>query len=258
MANLTPNPHPVARTVVVTGTSSAIGLATAVELAKAGWNTVATRRNLERASALNDAAADAVRIRSQDPCRERGHRSRGQRFSRRVCGDGGSDRVRTSAGRESARCLRCRLTAALARDLKSPFIYAAARLHPRFSQGRTRSPLAFSSWRSLTDPVLLLHTLEATRFECSSSRPFRCWSSRLRHRVGDGICARPAVAATCRRVEPIYRYIPRIRTFVVRGARGFLPFVCGLRLSVECRELACSNSSSGTLPREIAPTSRVA
>jgi NAD(P)-dependent dehydrogenase (short-subunit alcohol dehydrogenase family) len=64
MANLTPNTHPVARTVVVTGTSSAIGLATAVELAKAGWNTVATRRNLERASALNDAAADAVRIRS--------------------------------------------------------------------------------------------------------------------------------------------------------------------------------------------------
>lgn len=50
---------PSPKTVLVTGTSSGIGLATAVALAKAGWNTVATMRNLERSSALTDAAAAA-------------------------------------------------------------------------------------------------------------------------------------------------------------------------------------------------------
>lgn len=59
MANPTRRSHSEGKTVLVTGTSSGIGLATAVALAKAGWNTVATMRNLARASALQEAAATA-------------------------------------------------------------------------------------------------------------------------------------------------------------------------------------------------------
>ncbi|AXE27557.1 short-chain dehydrogenase [Streptomyces globosus] len=48
-----------ARTVLITGTSSGIGLAAAVAAARAGWRTVATLRDLSRADALRKAAADA-------------------------------------------------------------------------------------------------------------------------------------------------------------------------------------------------------
>ncbi|MFJ7147123.1 SDR family NAD(P)-dependent oxidoreductase [Streptomyces sp. NPDC100445] len=47
------------RTVLITGTSSGIGLAAAVATAKAGWRTVATLRDTTRADALRRAAADA-------------------------------------------------------------------------------------------------------------------------------------------------------------------------------------------------------
>lgn len=53
------NASQTGRTVLVTGTSSGIGLATAVALAKAGWDTVATMRNLDRSAALLDAAEAA-------------------------------------------------------------------------------------------------------------------------------------------------------------------------------------------------------
>jgi NAD(P)-dependent dehydrogenase (short-subunit alcohol dehydrogenase family) len=45
--------------VLITGTSSGIGLATAVAAAGAGYRTVATLRNPDSGSALNSAAADA-------------------------------------------------------------------------------------------------------------------------------------------------------------------------------------------------------
>lgn len=47
------------RVVLVTGTSSGIGLATAVRLARAGWLVVATMRDPERAGALRAALAEA-------------------------------------------------------------------------------------------------------------------------------------------------------------------------------------------------------
>lgn len=46
-------------TVLITGTSSGIGLATAVASARAGWRTVATMRDTTRATALRDAVAAA-------------------------------------------------------------------------------------------------------------------------------------------------------------------------------------------------------
>ena len=45
--------------VLITGTSSGIGLATAIAAAKAGWTTVATLRDPTRAGALERAAAEA-------------------------------------------------------------------------------------------------------------------------------------------------------------------------------------------------------
>ncbi|MFF4011533.1 SDR family NAD(P)-dependent oxidoreductase [Streptomyces sp. NPDC001717] len=47
------------RTVLITGTSSGIGLAAAVAAARAGWRTVATLRDTGRADALRKAAAEA-------------------------------------------------------------------------------------------------------------------------------------------------------------------------------------------------------
>lgn len=47
------------KVVLITGTSSGIGLATAVATAKAGWRTVATLRDTGRAEELRKAAADA-------------------------------------------------------------------------------------------------------------------------------------------------------------------------------------------------------
>jgi NAD(P)-dependent dehydrogenase (short-subunit alcohol dehydrogenase family) len=47
------------RTVLITGTSSGIGLATAITAARAGWTTVATMRDPGRATALREAAAEA-------------------------------------------------------------------------------------------------------------------------------------------------------------------------------------------------------
>ncbi|MFF9765305.1 SDR family NAD(P)-dependent oxidoreductase [Streptomyces sp. NPDC014636] len=47
------------RTVLITGTSSGIGLAAAVAAARAGWRTVATLRDTSRADALRRAAAEA-------------------------------------------------------------------------------------------------------------------------------------------------------------------------------------------------------
>ncbi|MFD9464587.1 SDR family oxidoreductase [Streptomyces sp. NPDC060027] len=47
------------KVVLITGTSSGIGLATAIAAARAGWQTVATLRDTERAGALRQAAADA-------------------------------------------------------------------------------------------------------------------------------------------------------------------------------------------------------
>lgn len=49
----------MSRVALVTGTSSGIGLFTAVALAKAGWTTVATMRNPARADALRAKAATA-------------------------------------------------------------------------------------------------------------------------------------------------------------------------------------------------------
>ncbi|MFA7761924.1 SDR family NAD(P)-dependent oxidoreductase [Streptomyces sp. NRRL S-448] len=48
-----------ARTVLITGTSSGIGLAAAIAAARAGWRTVATLRDTGRADALLKAAAEA-------------------------------------------------------------------------------------------------------------------------------------------------------------------------------------------------------
>ncbi|MEU2711536.1 SDR family NAD(P)-dependent oxidoreductase [Streptomyces sp. NPDC007205] len=47
------------RTVLITGTSSGIGLAAAIAAARAGWRTVATLRDTTRAEALRKAAAEA-------------------------------------------------------------------------------------------------------------------------------------------------------------------------------------------------------
>ncbi|MEU8437026.1 SDR family oxidoreductase [Streptomyces sp. NPDC029216] len=47
------------KTVLITGTSSGIGLAAAVAAARAGWRTVATLRDPSRADALRKAAAEA-------------------------------------------------------------------------------------------------------------------------------------------------------------------------------------------------------
>ncbi|WP_372448760.1 SDR family oxidoreductase [Streptomyces musisoli] len=47
------------RTVLITGTSSGIGLAAAVAAARAGWRTVATLRDTTRADALRKAASEA-------------------------------------------------------------------------------------------------------------------------------------------------------------------------------------------------------
>jgi NAD(P)-dependent dehydrogenase (short-subunit alcohol dehydrogenase family) len=47
------------RTLLVTGTSSGIGLATAVAAARAGFTTVATMRDLDRSAALREAAENA-------------------------------------------------------------------------------------------------------------------------------------------------------------------------------------------------------
>ena len=47
------------RTVLITGTSSGIGLHTAISAASAGWTVVATMRDTGRAGALQDAAAHA-------------------------------------------------------------------------------------------------------------------------------------------------------------------------------------------------------
>ena len=49
------------RTVLITGTSSGIGLATAIATARAGWQTVATMRDLTRAGSLR-AAAEAASV----------------------------------------------------------------------------------------------------------------------------------------------------------------------------------------------------
>ncbi|WP_020661109.1 SDR family NAD(P)-dependent oxidoreductase [Amycolatopsis benzoatilytica] len=51
---MTPN-----KTVVITGTSSGLGLATAVGAARAGWTTVATMRDTGKADALLKSAAEA-------------------------------------------------------------------------------------------------------------------------------------------------------------------------------------------------------
>ncbi len=47
------------KVVLITGTSSGIGLATAIAAARAGWHTVATMRDLGRDAALRKAASDA-------------------------------------------------------------------------------------------------------------------------------------------------------------------------------------------------------
>lgn len=48
-----------AKTVLITGTSTGIGLATALRAAEAGWRVVATMRDTGKAGTLNDAAAAA-------------------------------------------------------------------------------------------------------------------------------------------------------------------------------------------------------
>ena len=60
-----------AKTLLITGTSSGIGLATAVAAAQAGWHTVATMRDPSRAAALIEAAdaghvADRIEVRKLD------------------------------------------------------------------------------------------------------------------------------------------------------------------------------------------------
>lgn len=47
------------KTVLITGTSSGIGLATAITAARAGWNTIATVRNPANSQNLREAAAEA-------------------------------------------------------------------------------------------------------------------------------------------------------------------------------------------------------
>ena len=62
---------PADKTVLITGTSTGIGLATAVAAAQAGWHAVATMRDTGRATALREAAAaagaaDRVEVRALD------------------------------------------------------------------------------------------------------------------------------------------------------------------------------------------------
>src|SRR3954466_8566399 len=47
------------KTVLITGTSSGIGLATAVAAARSGWHVIATMRDTARAGALEAAAEEA-------------------------------------------------------------------------------------------------------------------------------------------------------------------------------------------------------
>ncbi|NUT71543.1 SDR family oxidoreductase [Pseudarthrobacter sp. C4D7] len=47
------------RVVLITGTSTGIGLATAIETARAGWTTIASMRDVARADALRTAAGEA-------------------------------------------------------------------------------------------------------------------------------------------------------------------------------------------------------
>jgi NAD(P)-dependent dehydrogenase (short-subunit alcohol dehydrogenase family) len=47
------------QTVLITGTSSGVGLAAAVEFAKLGWTVIATMRNLDGSGPLREAAASA-------------------------------------------------------------------------------------------------------------------------------------------------------------------------------------------------------
>ncbi|QES58241.1 short-chain dehydrogenase [Streptomyces venezuelae] len=53
------SPATPARTVLITGTSSGIGLAAAIAAARAGWRVVATLRDTGRADALRKAAVEA-------------------------------------------------------------------------------------------------------------------------------------------------------------------------------------------------------
>ncbi|MGW6985345.1 SDR family NAD(P)-dependent oxidoreductase [Streptomyces sp. NPDC054932] len=59
MSTVPTTPGTAARTVLITGTSSGIGLAAAIAAARAGWRTVATLRDTGRADALRKAAVEA-------------------------------------------------------------------------------------------------------------------------------------------------------------------------------------------------------
>ncbi|WP_327418805.1 SDR family NAD(P)-dependent oxidoreductase [Streptomyces sp. NBC_01233] len=59
MSTLPATPGSSLRTVLITGTSSGIGLAAAVAAARAGWRTIATLRDTSKADALRKAAAEA-------------------------------------------------------------------------------------------------------------------------------------------------------------------------------------------------------
>ncbi|MFD7133812.1 SDR family NAD(P)-dependent oxidoreductase [Streptomyces sp. NPDC059894] len=88
------------RTVLITGTSSGIGLATAVQAAEAGWNVVATLRDTGRADALRAAVeaagvGDRVRIARLDVTDPE---SVGEAVSRVVADHGRLDAVINNAG----------------------------------------------------------------------------------------------------------------------------------------------------------------
>lgn len=59
MSSTTASTSTTPKVVLITGTSSGIGLAAAVAAARAGWRTVATLRDPRRADALRKAAAEA-------------------------------------------------------------------------------------------------------------------------------------------------------------------------------------------------------